>query len=137
MKRYTTMAEHNEIGKIGEDLARAFLMKQGFTILDTNYRILQGELDIVAKKDSKIHFVEVKSIKVRDFSNLNSLAVQPEDNLTYGKYSKLVITIDSYLKSRGVPHETRYQLDLACVYINLETREGRVRLMQNILIEQN
>ncbi len=126
------MAEHNEIGKIGEGLARTFLMKQGFIILDTNYRILQGELDIVAKKDNKLHFVEVKSIKVRDLSETNSIHIKPEDNLTPGKYSKLLVTIDSYLKNRGVSHETRYQLDLACVYINLETREGRVRLMQNI-----
>ncbi len=126
------MAEHNEIGRIGEGLARTFLMKQGFIILETNYRILQGELDIVAKKDNKLHFVEVKSIKVRDLSETTSLLIKPEDNLTESKYSKLLITIDSYLRSRGVPRETRYQLDLACVYINLETREGRVRLMQNI-----
>lgn len=126
------MAEHNEIGKIGEDLTRTFLMKQGFIILDTNYRILQGELDIVAKKDNKLHFVEVKSIKVRDLSETSTLRVKPEDNLTSSKYSKLLVTIDSYLKNRGVSHETRYQLDLACVYVNLEAREGRVRLMQNI-----
>ncbi len=126
------MAEHNEIGKIGEGLARTFLMKQGFIILETNFRILQGELDIVAKKDNKIHFVEVKTVKVRDLAEIESLRIRPEDNVTDGKYSKLLVTIDSYLRSRGVPHETRYQLDLACIYINLETREGRVRLMQNI-----
>lgn len=126
------MAEHNEIGKIGENLAKAFLMKQGFTVLDTNYRILQGELDIVAKKDNRIHFVEVKAVKVRDLSEIESLYVRPEDNLTANKYSKLLVTIDSYLKNRGVSHETRYQLDLACVYVNLEAREGRVLLMQNI-----
>ncbi len=126
------MAEHNEIGKIGEGLARTFLMKQGFIILETNFRILQGELDIVAKKDNKIHFVEVKTVKVRDLAEIESLRIRPEDNVTDGKYSKLLVTVDSYLRSRGVSHETRYQLDLACVYINLETREGRVRLMQNI-----
>ena len=126
------MAEHNEIGKIGENLTKAFLMKQGFSVLDTNYRILQGELDIVAQKDSRIHFVEVKAVKVRDLSEIESLYVRPEDNLTASKYSRLLVAISSYLQNRGVSHETRYQLDLACVYINLEAREGRVRLMQNI-----
>ena len=59
------MAEHNEIGNIGENLTRAFLMKHGFDVLETNYRGKYGEIDIVAKKDSKIRFVEVKTIEGR------------------------------------------------------------------------
>ena len=126
------MAEHNEIGKIGESLAKTFLMKQGFTIVEQNYRIIQGEIDIVAKKDKVWRFVEVKSIKVRSFENLEKLAVRPEDNLTFSKWSKFILTVAVYLKHKNVPHETKYQVDLACVYIDTETRQGRVKLMQNI-----
>ena len=46
------MAEHNEIGKIGENLATTFLMKQGFAILERNYRVKVGEIDIIAQKDN-------------------------------------------------------------------------------------
>ena len=126
------MAEHNEIGKIGESLTKTFLMKQGFDILDQNYRIPYGEIDIVAKKDNRLHFVEVKSIKVRDFLEINSVSVRPEDNLTVAKHSKLITTLETYLKHKHVSHETKYQLDLACVYINLETREGWVKLLPNL-----
>ena len=126
------MAEHNEIGKIGENLAKTFLMKQGFSILDTNYRILQGEIDIITQKDKVLHFVEVKSIKVRDCNKIDTLVVKPEDNLTFAKWTKLLIAIQSYLKHKNVSHETRYQVDLACVYIDIEKREGKVRLLQNI-----
>ena len=126
------MAEHNEIGKIGENIAKTFLMKHGFTVTETNYRIKFGEIDIIAKKDNKLRFVEVKSVKVRDFSSLETLAIKPEDNLTKDKWSKLVITVESYLQHKNIEQGTRWQIDLACVYINTETREGMVRLLENI-----
>lgn len=129
------MAEHNEIGKIGENIAKTFLMKQGFSIVEQNYRILQGEIDIIAKKDSTLHFVEVKSLKVRDCNHIDNLVIKPEDNLTPAKWSKLLIAIQTYLNHRNVPHETPYQIDLACVYIDTEKREGRVKLLQNISME--
>jgi putative endonuclease len=126
------MAEHNEIGKIGENLAKEFLMKQGFSIIDRNFRIRQGELDIIAEKDDVLHFVEVKSVKVRDCHSLENLAVKPEDNLTFSKWKKLVITVESYLQNIKGREGAIYQIDLACVYIDTEKREGRVKLISNI-----
>ena len=126
------MAEHNNIGKIGESVTKTFLMKHGFTVVETNYHTRYGEIDIVAKKDNRLRFVEVKSIKVRDFKNRENLPVQPEDNLTEEKWRKIVISAETYLRHKGVTRETRWQIDLACVYINTETREGRVVLKENI-----
>ena len=126
------MAEHNEIGKIGEDITRAFLVKHGFSVFKTNYRTKYGEIDIIAKKDHKIRFIEVKSVKVRNFLNIDGLNVRPEDNLTKEKWSKLVVSCETYLRHKSVPYETKWQVDLACVYINTETREGKVILMENI-----
>ena len=125
------MAEHNEIGKIGEEITRTFLVKHGFSIISLNYRTKYGEIDIIAKKDNMLRFVEVKSIKVRDFMNLKNLSVRPEDNLTGDKWRKLVTSIEIYLTHKKV-WVLRWQVDLACVYINTETREGRVVLKQNI-----
>jgi putative endonuclease len=128
------MAEHNEIGKIGEGVAKTFLMKHGFSVIQTNYFTHYGELDLIAKKDKNLRFVEVKSIKVRDFNNLDKLAVTPQDNLTRSKWSKLVVSIETYLKHKNYPLNTKWQVDLACVYVNTATREGRVVLMENIHI---
>ena len=66
------MAEHNEIGKIGENITRTFLMKHGFTVSETNYRTKYGEIDIIARKDNKLRFIEVKSIKVKDVAERRS-----------------------------------------------------------------
>jgi putative endonuclease len=126
------MAEHNEIGKIGENIAKSFLVKHGFSVLGTNYYTHYGEIDIIAKKDKILRFVEVKSVKVRDFKHINNLAVKPEDNLTKDKWSKIVVSCETYLRHKSLPHETKWQIDLACVYINTETREGKVILMENV-----
>ncbi len=131
-QKQETMAEHNEIGKIGEKITKEFLMKQGFFVIEQNYASKYGELDIITRKDNVLHFVEVKSIKVRDCNHIDGLSVSPEDNLTFAKWSKILITVEMYLKHRSVPHETKYQIDLACVYIDTEKREGRVKLLQNI-----
>lgn len=129
------MAEHNEIGIIGENITTTFLQKEGFLILRRNYRTRQGEIDIVAEKDKKLHFVEVKSIKVRSFKNLETIKVRPEDNLTKSKWSKLTVCIESYLKEKNVSDETRWQIDLACVYVDTEIKQGLVKLLQNIHME--
>lgn len=126
------MANHNEIGKIGEKIAKTFLMKHGFSVIEVNYRTKYGEIDIISKKDNKIRFVEVKSIKVNNFLNINNLKIRPEDNLTESKWSKLVVSCETYLYNKNIPKQTRWQIDLACIYINTETREGRVTLMENI-----
>ncbi len=50
------------IGKYGEDLAKNFLIKKGYEILELNFRYSRlAEIDIIAKKDKTIHFVEVKT----------------------------------------------------------------------------
>ena len=45
------MAEHNELGQLGEDLAVDFLQKNGYEILDRNWRFQKAEIDIIAQKD--------------------------------------------------------------------------------------
>ena len=48
-------------GKLGEEIARDFLLKRGFEILDTNFRYSRyGEVDIVAIKSNIVYFIEVK-----------------------------------------------------------------------------
>lgn len=55
------MAEHNDFGKEGEALALEFLRKNDFEILHCNWRYSRYEIDIIAKKQSLLHIIEVKS----------------------------------------------------------------------------
>jgi putative endonuclease len=53
------MAEHNELGKLGEEMAVEFLRKDGYTILQTNYTFQKAEIDILAQK--KTHLLLCRS----------------------------------------------------------------------------
>lgn len=54
------MAQHNVSGREAEKAVANFLRKNGYKILDTNWKTSWCEIDIVAQKDQTIHFVEVK-----------------------------------------------------------------------------
>lgn len=55
------MARHNEFGKWGEDVAANYLLQHGFEILARNWRHEHKEIDIIAQRDGKLYFVEVKT----------------------------------------------------------------------------
>ena len=78
------MTEKTVVGKLGEDLACAYLVSKGYRVLSRNYRKPWGEIDIVAQaRDSTLVFVEVKTLKQ---SSEDSLA--PEDHLNASKLKK-------------------------------------------------
>lgn len=52
----------NEIGSAGEKVVAQYLTESGYSIIVQNYRKRYGEIDIIAKKNDKIHFIEVKTM---------------------------------------------------------------------------
>lgn len=74
-------------GDLGEELAKRYLSKKGYKIIERNYRCVLGEVDIIAMKDDILVFVEVKTRKSTDYA--------PEDSVTAKKRSKL-LTIAKY-----------------------------------------
>jgi len=49
------------LGKIGENLAINFLKSHSFSVLEKNFRSRLGEIDIIAKKNNSLYFIEVKT----------------------------------------------------------------------------
>lgn len=72
-----------ELGRHGEELARAYLENTGYTILATNYRSPLGELDLVVKKDETIIFVEVRTRSTPSFGT-------PLESIDRRKQEKLI-----------------------------------------------
>lgn len=72
---HAKMGKTQKVGSLGEELVVRFLMKRGYTILDRNYWKPWGELDVVAQKKNKIHFVEVKALS-RSVSDETSTVVK-------------------------------------------------------------
>ena len=63
------MAKHNELGKLGEELATQFLTEKGYEILEKNWRNKHKEIDIVAKDGNELVIVEVKTRQNDDHGN--------------------------------------------------------------------
>ena len=84
------MAVHLELGKRGEELAAAWLLKNGFAILYRNWRHSHYEIDIIAVKDDMVHFIEVKFRSSDKFCH-------PEENVTKKKFKCLLNAADEFL----------------------------------------
>ncbi|EDO7126188.1 YraN family protein, partial [Campylobacter coli] len=88
-------------GILGEDKACEFLKKQKFEILKRNFRSKFGEIDIIAKKDGILHFIEVK------FTQNN---YEVSERLNVKKYEKILKTIEFYELKYGILDD--FQMDL-------------------------
>lgn len=131
------MAKHNEIGEIGETMAASFLLRNGYKVLCRNYRKKWGELDIVAEKNTIVHFVEVKTVSRQSFGDHFAEQInnyRPEDNMHPWKLQRLRRAMQTYILEKYKTSDPRWQFDLICVFLNQEKRIARVRLMENIII---
>lgn len=110
------MHERAQLGRRGEEVAAAFLERQGYTILERNFRLRQGEIDLIAAKDETVAFVEVKTRRTLDYG-------LPSEAVTYTKQQKIRQAALAYLQ--GQEH---YYKVLSFDVIEVLVQEGRARL---------
>lgn len=103
------MALHNEIGKKGELLAQQYLKKQHYTILQTNYKICNIEIDIIAKIKKTIVFVEVKTRSSEMFQ-------APEEAVDINKQRRITVASNAYMQHFSEQYEARF--DIIAVILN-------------------
>jgi putative endonuclease len=132
------MARHNEIGKIGEDLASKWLTKKGFTIIDRNYSRKWGEIDIVARETTgRVHFVEVKSVSYETRRQLEWAVThetyRPEDNVHANKQRRLKKAIQTWILDKR--YKGQFQIDIITVRIVLDERFARVNYLDDVVFE--
>ena len=96
------MADHNRLGTWGEDLAREYLIAQGYSIVDLNMRMGHKEVDLVAQKGTRIIFVEVKT-RSTDF-------VDPLDAVDQKKIRRMVRVADAYVGQLAHPFEPQFDI---------------------------
>ncbi len=128
--------EKQKIGQIGEDFACEYLEKNGYKVIERNYLKKWGEIDIIAKKGNKLHFVEVKSVS-RDLLNVTHVTAdsyRPEDNMHPWKLQRLARTIQSYLLDKDIPDNIDWQFDLVTVYIDVLNKRHDVLLLEDIVL---
>jgi putative endonuclease len=100
------MAENNETGKYGETVARAYLEKNGYRILATNWRFHRYELDIIAATDKELVIVEVKT-------RSDKYLAAPEKAIDHKKIHRIVAASDAYARRYDVDLPIRF--DVICI----------------------
>lgn len=131
--------EKQKVGQIGEDSACKWLENHGYKVIERNYLKKWGEIDIIALKSKKIHFIEVKAVS-REISDSGVTHVTPadsyraEDNVHPWKLERLGRAVQSYLLDRNVSDETEWQFDVVTVYVDMSKRISRVFLLEDIVL---
>ena len=97
------MAEHNELGKLGEEMAVEFLEKAGYEILETNWVFQKAEVDIIARKGETVAIVEVKTRSSIDFG-------LPQEFVKPKKIQLLVKAINEYITINDLDVEVRFDI---------------------------
>lgn len=108
------MAQHNELGKIGEQLATDYLLKKGYEIVVRNYVFQKAEIDIIAKHNNLMICVEVKTRNSAFFGD-------PQQFVTPSKIKLLVKAMDNFITSNNIELETRF--DIIAILKNKTTEE--------------
>ncbi len=139
------MARHNEIGKIGEEIAVNWLKTKGFAIVELNYLRKWGEIDIVARQsggqarrtDELIHFIEVKTVSYETKADLeysvSHETYRPEDNVHKSKQDRLKRAIQTWLAEHK--YEGDWQIDIVTVRLVPREKFARVNFLENVVFE--
>ena len=102
------MTGHNLTGNTGEALAAMYLSERGYKILHQNWRHSHWEVDIIAEKDSILHFVEVKTRKTKKFGH-------PEESVGKKKMQNLINAAEAFVYQN--PQWKRIQFDILSITI--------------------
>jgi len=110
------MAEHNELGKKGEDLAVEFLLQNDYKILERNWTFQKAEIDIIAKKENIVTVIEVKTRSNLDFGS-------PQDFVKPKKIKLLIKAVNAYINDREKDFDDALEIrfDIIAIHKSEET----------------
>jgi putative endonuclease len=124
------MFKKPSLGAEGELLAKKYLISAGYRILETNFRNTKGkqlgEIDIIAKENDELVFIEVKT-RIGEYGK----SILPESNITPCKLSKINKVALIYIKIKNL-WDKKYRFDAVSVYIHPQTKNSTINHIKNI-----
>ncbi|MFZ2025075.1 MAG: YraN family protein [Microgenomates group bacterium] len=115
---------NRKLGKLGESLAANYLQKRGFTIIERNFRVRYGEIDLVAKDADTLVFVEVKTRMSTQFG-------LPEEAITPKKLHEIIKTLEMYALRHHV-QQMQLRIDAVAIQMNADYTVRDIRHIENI-----
>ncbi len=117
------MSYQKKIGDLGEKLAKKFLIGKGYKIIQENFKVRKGEIDIIGRQGKKLVFIEVKT-------RTNSAFGYPEEALTYTKKQRIRRAALRYLLKTG--YNDPWQVELVAIELNQRLNRAEIRHYQDI-----
>lgn len=112
------------LGKLGERIAASYLAKQGYKIIEMNFKKRWGEIDIVAQEKDILVFVEVKT-------RIEGDRISPKDSMTFKKINSLKRSLLFYkAKHPELPENLR--LDFVGIILNKNLKQAKIDLIRNV-----
>jgi putative endonuclease len=108
------MADHNDLGVKGEQLALEYLIEKGYNVLETNWQCGKNEVDIIATSDQYLVIVEVKTRSTSIFG-------EPQEFVTTTKQKYLVRAAQIYVERYRIQLEVRF--DIISIILNESKKE--------------
>ena len=116
-----------DTGNLGEKLARDFLEKKGYKIVETNYRCPEGEIDIVARHEDALVFIEVRTKRSLEFGI-------PEESITPVKKGRMRAAAYHYQQAHdNLP--PLWRIDVVAVELDRKAKPSRIELIENAVEE--
>lgn len=116
-----TQRYKQKLGKSGEDLAVSFLKKNGFEILERNYRFGHKEIDIIGKDKNTIVFIEVKTGRSKNFGS-------PQERVNLKKQKSLIEVAQDYIQKNNLPN---FDFRFDVVAIEFEKGNRKIEHIKN------
>jgi putative endonuclease len=108
------MATHNDTGNWGEAQAAAFLVQNGFEIIEKNYRHRHAEIDLIVKKGKMLIFVEVKTRSGIQFG-------MPEEFVNATKAGLVMRAAENYIYDKDWHFDVRFDIVSILIFTNGKT----------------
>ncbi|OGK14652.1 hypothetical protein A3C98_03850 [Candidatus Roizmanbacteria bacterium RIFCSPHIGHO2_02_FULL_37_15] len=118
------MFKSKDIGKLGENLALQYLKKARFSILEKNFHSHWGEIDIIAKKDNKVFFIEVKT-------RISDKKGKPYEAINFYKLRGLKRAVNYYILQNRL-NGYKLSLDLISIILNEDSSVKKLDYFENI-----
>ena len=119
------MLERAETGKQGELLAASYLKKQGYRILETNFRTRYGEIDIIGRKKDFLVFFEVRTKRSLAYGT-------PEESISYAKASHLRAAAYYYIRTHPKSPES-WRIDFIAVELDDTMKARRIEIIESAI----
>lgn len=122
------ITQKREFGDLGEKIAKEYLERNKYKVIDSNYSKRWGEIDLIAKSPAKeLVFIEIKT---REAKNRPS-AFLPEDSVNFSKQQKLIKTARTFLYENKYSDDTFWQIDVIAIEINKLSHKAKIRHIKN------